>query len=123
MNFFRAFAQTQIAILTLLDNLRSLEVHIDESWQNRSSGAKLILTTLLDAIASRPHLEELAFSQLVEVKHPVPEPINKRPLQVFAAPIHSIKNYVQQYLTERRVEMLELTVFLDLDEPFIGNLP
>jgi hypothetical protein len=37
------------------------------------------------------------------------------------AGIHSIKNSLQQYLTARRVQMLELTVFLDHDEPFIGK--
>jgi hypothetical protein len=122
MTFFRAFAQTQIAILTTLDNLRSLEVHFDESWQKRSSGAKFISTTLLDAIASRPHLEQLGFSQFVEARLPFPQPVNNRPLQSFTAPIHSIKDGVLEYLTVRRVRKLRLKVFLDY-EPFTADLP
>lgn len=122
MTFFRAFAQTQIAILTLLDNLRSLEVHFDESWQKRSSGAKIISTALLDAIASRPHLEELSFCELVEAKVPFPQPVNNLPIRSFTAPMPSLRGALLEYLTVRRVKTLHLGVLLN-HETFFGALP
>lgn len=122
MTFFRAFAQTQIAILTLLDNLRCLKVSFDESWQQSSSGAKIIPAALLDAIASRPHLEQLSFCQLVEAKYPFPQPVNNRPLQSFTAAIPSLRGPLLKYLTARRVKTLRLAVLLN-HEAFFGALP
>lgn len=123
IKLYGAFSQSQIAILTMLDNLRILEVDFDKSWSKGSSGAKILPATLLDAIASRPHLEELHFYDLVEAEDCRSEPVNKRPLQVFTAPIHSLKASLLDFLNARQVKTLELTVDLGLDQPFTGHLP
>lgn len=118
-----AFSQTQTAILTMLDNLRILEVYFDISWSKGSSEARILPATLLNAIASRPHLEELYFYQLVEAEDHRSEAANKRPLRVFTAPIHSIKGSLLEYLNARQVRTLNLTVLLNHNEPFTGKLP
>lgn len=123
LKFCRAFSQSQIALLTVLDNLRILKVSFDKSWPKGYDGAKILPATLLDAIASRPHLEELKFIELVEAKSHSPEPVNKRPLQVFTAPIHSLKTSLLDYLNARQVKTLKLTVDLGLDQPFTGHFP
>lgn len=118
-----AFSQSQIAILTMLENLRILEVDFDDDWPTAPGRAKSIPAALLDAIASCPHLEELKFIELVEAKSHSPEPVNKRPLQVFTAPIHSLKASLLDYLNARQVKTLKLTVDLGLDQPFTGHFP
>ena len=122
IKFFRSFTQSQIAILTVLNNLRRLTVCLDDSGSRGLHAKKPLSPMLLDAIANCPRLEELSFSQLVEAHSRIPQPINKRPLRSFTAPIHSINKALLEYLTVRRVQKLRLAVFLN-HELFAGDLP
>jgi hypothetical protein len=102
--------RSEPAILTLLDNLRSLEVHFDESWQKRSSGAKIISTAeawhwsgersdgeIVDGLWEW----DFGFDELAEA-------------ELFEA--------LLEYLTVRRVKTLHLGVLLN-HETFFGALP